>query len=70
MIFFVILDPFGILTHYHIIDCSIGLENTFNGSYIKFSEISLWFRHFLALFYLFFWILPVFFVVLVVNDFL
>ena len=56
--FLILLDPFGISTHYPISDCCIGLEKTLEGIYIKVSEKNLCFerlRHFLlALFYLIF----------------
>ena len=73
-LFFLILVPFGILTNYPNIDSFMGLETTtFNGSYKKFSEKNLWFkglRHSSRIFLPIFWILPVFFVVFIVNDIL
>ena len=54
--FFVILFPFGFLTHYHNIDSCIDFKMTLKFLYIKFIGKYFWFkllRHFLlAFFYL------------------
>ena len=63
----------SLLKSYHIIlilICPIGLEKTFNESWLKFLEKSLWFiwlRHFLLALLLIFCLLPVFVVVSIVT---
>ena len=72
-IFFVIQVPFGILTYFRYIDSCTGLEMTFSGSYKEFSEKNYGlngFDIFFSQFSTFFWILPVFMVVFIVNDLL